>query len=259
MTPPLLGCRLGRSAYVTTKLSQILAIYKTVKGDTEKVLTVHHHTLQKPVLLGGLSRSYEKRDDDDADLPGESTVVQVKAEQVLQDVAKHLGRLYDVSAARDWTNCKATADVVVNGKTLLKDVPVTYLLFLEKSLLNVETLVRKLPTLDPSETWTFDQSTDTWRTEEVKTTRTKKVKRNHTLHPATDKHPAQVQVYDEDQIVGYWKTVKFSGALPATRVNEMLGRVTALVEAVKFAREQANVTQVEDPKPGKAVFEYLFA
>jgi hypothetical protein len=31
---------------------------------------------------------------------------------------------------------------------------------------------------------------------------------------ATEKHPAQVEVYHEDVVVGQWKTVKFSGALP---------------------------------------------
>jgi hypothetical protein len=241
-----------------TKLNQVLAVIKTVKGDTEKALTGHYHTLQKPALLSGLSRSYAKLDDADPDLPSESTLVQVKTELVLQDVAKQLGRLFDVTAARDWTNCTAKANVVVDGTVLIEDAPVTYLLFLEKALLNVETFIRKLPTLDPAEDWHPDPSTDTWRTPETRTARTKKIKRNHVKAPATDKHPAQVEVFDEDTIVGYWKIVKFSGALPAKRVNEMLGRVTALAEAVKFAREHANATQVSDPKPGSAVFDYLF-
>lgn len=47
------------------------------------------------------------------------------------------------------------------------------------------------------------------------------VPRNHVKAEATDKHPAQVEVYHEDVPVGYWTTVKFSGALPARRVNEL--------------------------------------
>ncbi len=34
---------------------------------------------------------------------------------------------------------------------------------------------------------------------------------------ATDKHPAQAELYCEDMPIGYWTTVKFSGALPACR------------------------------------------
>ena len=96
------------------------------------------------------------------------------------------------------------------------------------------------------------------KTEPVKTIKTRKVPRNHVKAEATEKHPAQVDVYYEDIPVGYWTTVKFSGALPAARVNELLGRVEALQTAVKFAREEANGTAVTDQHVGEAVFGYLF-
>jgi hypothetical protein len=162
-------------------------------------------------------------------------------------------------ATKDWANCKAKADVVVDGKTLLSSVPATYLLFLEKQLVDLHTFIKKLPILDASETWTFDASADCWATEPVQTVKTKKVPRNHVKAEATEKHPAQVEVYYEDITIGLWRTVKFSGALPAKRVNELLTRVEKLQEAVKFAREEANNLEVEDIKTGAAIFNYLFA
>ena len=45
------------------------------------------------------------------------------------------------------------------------------------------------------------------------------------LAEATQQHPAQVQVYMEDVPEGDWTTVKFSGALPASRVRTLLERV----------------------------------
>jgi hypothetical protein len=66
-------------------------------------------------------------------------------------------------------------------------------------------------------------------------------------------------VYYEDIVVGFWRTVKFSGALPARRVNELAERVERLQEAVKFAREEANNLEVQDQKVGEKVFQYLFA
>ena len=92
----------------------------------------------------------------------------------------------------------------------------------------------------------------------MQTVRTKKIPRNHVKAEATEHHPAQVEVYYEDVAVGYWRTVKFSGALPARRVNELLERVERLQQAVKFAREEANNLEVEDQKVGEKVFQYLF-
>ncbi|MEV4563900.1 hypothetical protein AB0K12_09025 [Nonomuraea sp. NPDC049419] len=241
-----------------TKLNQILAVEKGVKSDVQRKVTDAYHQIQKAPLLSGLSRTYQPIDDEGEQLPPESTRVQVQAEEVLKGVGATLTRLFDVTATKDWANCEAKASVRVDGEVLLEDVPVTYLLFLEKQLTDVYTFVSKLPTLDPAETWSRDEATDTWRTDPVKTTRTKKVPRNHVLAEATEKHPAQVQVYNEDVVVGYWTKVAFSGALPQRRVNELLARVQKLQDAVKYAREEANGTQVVDRKIGDKVFTYLF-
>ncbi|TDE42558.1 hypothetical protein E1295_27645 [Nonomuraea mesophila] len=241
-----------------TMLNQILAVEKGVKADVQRRVSDVHHTVQKAPLLSGISRTYQPIDDEGEQLPPESTRVQVKVEDVVKDAADALTRLFDVTATKDVANCSAKADVVVDGRVLLEDVPVTYLLFLEKQLVDLRTLISKLPTLDPSETWTLDANTDTWRTEPVKTTRTKKVPRNHVLAEATEHHPAQVQVFTEDVVVGYWTKVTFSGAVPQRRVNELLDRLTKLQDAVKYAREEANGIEVVDRRIGDALFGYLF-
>jgi hypothetical protein len=240
------------------RLNQIIAVEKGIKSRSFQELTDAHHALQKPTLLSGISRTYRPKDEEGEQLPPEATKVQVKAEEIIRQTVSILTKLFDVTATKDWANCKARADVVIDGKPLLTDVPATYLLFLEKQLVDLHTFIRKLPTLDASESWTFDQSADSWVTEAVQTVRTKKIPRNHVKAEATDKHPAQVEVYYEDVPVGYWRTVKFSGSLPARRVNELLERVETLQQAVKFAREEANNLEVEDQKVGDKVFQYLF-
>ncbi|MEU8384389.1 hypothetical protein [Streptosporangium sp. NPDC048865] len=242
---------------MATKLNQILAVEKGVKSDTQRKVTDAYHTIQKNALLSGLSRTYQPVDDEGERLPPESTRVQVQGEELLKQVGAALTRLFDVTATKDWANCSARADVKVDGSTLLEDVPVTYLLFLEKQLVDLHTFVAKLPVLDAAETWTLDQSTDCWRTEPVKTTRTKKVPRNHVKAEATDKHPAQVEVYHEDVVVGFWTKVTFSGAVPQKRVNELLERVGRLQNAVKFAREEANGTEITYQRVGEKVLGYL--
>jgi hypothetical protein len=243
---------------IVARLNQIIAVEKGVKSKSFADLTEAHHAVQKTAPLSGIARTYQPKDEEGEQLPPESTRVQIKGEDILRQVSTTLTRLFDVTATKDWSNCQARADVVVDGRTIAGGVPVSYLLFLEKQLVDLHTFVKKLPVLDAAESWVRDDSTDSWRTEPVRTIRTKKVPRNHVKAEATEKHPAQVEVYYEDIAVGYWTTVKFSGALPAKRVNEILERVVALQNAVKFAREEANNTEVVDQQVGAAVFGYLF-
>lgn len=240
------------------KLNQIIAIEKSIKSQSMRELTDAHQMLQKPALLSGIARSYRPLDDDGEQYPPESTRVQAKTEDVISQTTDILTKLFDITATKDWANGDARADVVVDGEVILDNVPVTYLLFLEKQLTDLHTFIKKLPVLDSAEIWAFDESQDVWATEPIQTTKTKKIPRNHVKAEATEEHPAQVEVYYEDVIVGYWRTVKYSGALPATRVSTLLNRVRALQEAVKFAREEANSLDVEKQTVGEKVFDFLF-
>jgi hypothetical protein len=241
------------------KLNQVIAIEKGTKSRALQELTEAHQTLQKPALLAGISRTYRPKDEEGEQFPPESTRVQVKAEEIIRKTTDELTKLFDVVATKDWANCTAKADIVVNGVSLLSQVPATYLLFLEKQLVDLHTFIKKLPVLDASEVWIFDASADSWATEPIQTTKTKKIPRNHVKAEATEKHPAQVEVYYEDVMVGNWRTIKFSGALPAQRINELLSRVELLQEAVKFAREEANSLEVSEQKVGAKILNYLFS
>lgn len=241
------------------KLNQIIAIEKSVKSQSLRELTDAHKTLQKESLLAGIARTYRPRDDEGEQYPPESTRVQVRADDVIDQTMTVLIKLFDVTATKDWANGDARADVVVDGDALLKDVPVTYLLFLEKQLTDLHTFISKLPTLDPSEVWAYDEATDAWATEPVQTSKTKRIPRNHLKAEATKEHPAQVEVYYEDIVVGNWQTIKYSGAMPASRVAVLKERVRTLQEAVKFAREEANSKEVDEQKVGETLFNFIFA
>lgn len=242
-----------------TKLNQIIAVEKDVKSKAYSSFTKAHHTIQKTPLLNGISRTYQPNDDDGEQFPPESTKVQTTTEDVIKEVTTTLIRLFDVIATKDVANSTAKANVVVDGKILLENVPATYLLFLEKQLNDLHTFVQKLPILDGAESWTYDSNAGYWVTEPVFTAKSKKIPRNHVKAEATDRHPAQVEIWYEDVQVGKWKTVRFSGALPADRVKELLNRVETLQRAVTFAREEANNMQITDVKVGDKFFNYLFA
>lgn len=246
------------------KLNQIIAIETGVKTRVQNELTEAHKALQKADLFSGHARKYTPRDSDPTSplgeqLPEENKKVAANAELIIRETADKLTELFDVNAIREYGNCEAKADVVVGDTTLLTGVPVSYLLFLEKKLVDIHTFVMKLPTLDPSEEWARNDAQDMYASKPSSTSRTKKTTRPLVLYEATKEHPAQVKETTEDLFAGTWTTTKYSTALQTSRRNEMLSRVEKLQKAVKFAREQANMLEVKEQKVGKVVFDYLFA
>jgi len=227
------------------KLNQILAVEKGLKNTAYKALTELHRASEQAPLYEGRARSYKPLNEEGEPMPDEVQVVQQTARAVLGKVKDILSPIWDTTATKDYGNCTAKADIEVNGKTLLADVPVTYLLFLEKQLNDLETFIGKLPTLDPSQAWRVDNTNPgQFVTEKVQQNRTQKVRRNHVKAEATNHHPAQVEVFTEDVVVGQWESLRRSGALTATQKQTLQGRLRQLKDAVLFAREKANSTDV---------------
>ena len=239
------------------KLSQVIAISKGAKAEGERALTTAYHSAQSTPRLSGIVKTYKPKDEDGETLPSEGNRLQLQAATVIKDVENALGRLLDVELTKDAGNQLAIADVVVGDRVIAEKIPVTFLLTLEKKLVDISTFVSKLPVLDPGENWTWSDDKEAF-TATSETTRSKKVLRNHVKAEATDKHPAQVEVFGEDTIIGTWTTVKLSGALPQARVNELKRRVAQLQDAVKIAREAANSTIAPDREIGATVFGFLF-
>jgi hypothetical protein len=241
------------------KLNQIIAIEKGIKAKSYQSLTDFNKLVQKPDLFNGVNKVYEKKDDASEDLPSEKKKVQYTVGEVLKNVERSLAELIRVTARKDYTNTTALADVKIDGKVLVSGAPVSFLLFLEKTLTDVRTFVNNLPILDESETWSYDEKAGLFTTEATKTHRTKKVQKPIVLYPATAEHPAQTQLITEDVIAGYWNQKKQSGAIPKTQKAKFIERVDVLLNAVKEARESANTTEEnKSPEIADAVFDFVF-
>lgn len=240
------------------KLNQIVAVVNGKKSEAKKALTAVHRKSGAPDLFSGLSRTYEPLDAEGETLPPEKKAVQFTADEALSQASTILTELFDVVAVQDVNNTRAIVDVVVDGNTVVEQVPVTYLMFLEKQLNDVDTFVRDIPTLDSSQVWDFDENQGLYASEPVKSTKTKKTPQHKVLYEATENHPAQIETWNEDVVVGTYTTRKFSGAISTVRKQGILQKVRKLKEAVKFAREEANSITVEDKKVGDSIFGYLF-
>lgn len=239
------------------KLTVVLGLLKGARARAHVNVSALHHQSTKAALYAGQNRTYQPRDDDGEQRPAESQKVQLRATDVLTELANQLGRHWDLALWRDVGNTEARGNVVVDGVPVLSNVPATFLLFLEKQLTDWRTAVTKLPTLATDQTWQRNVATGLFETEPVKSASTKKILRNHVLAKPTDKHPEQVKTYEEDVPVGDWTTVKLSGALTVPQQRLLVNRLDKLADAVKAAREQANLVEVEEPKAADALFTYL--
>lgn len=239
-------------------LSQVIAIEKDVKEKAVQALSQVQGVFGNTALLSGFARTYTPKDEEGEQLPPESTRVRIKAREELVRVQGRLIDLFDVIATKDWTNCVARADILVDGALLLKEVPATYLLFLEKQLAELAAFAKRIPTVDAAESWVYDSAQDCYAATPPETLKTKKIFRNHEKAPATKEWQAQVEVYTEDVTIGRWRTTKYSGALFVSDVNAILTRIEKLQRAVKFAREEANRTEVKQQDVGAALLKYIF-
>lgn len=238
-------------------LSQCLGVEKKTRSRVHRDFTALYRRLAQRDVFNGLVRTYAPKDDNGEDLPAETRVVQCKADSILADVRALMVELCDIVATKEWGNTKARADLIVDGKPLLTDVPVTYFLFLEKELNELLTFFEGLPVLDPNENWEQDRSDGFYRSDETTTLKMKKVPRALEKAAATEHHPAQVDVVYEDVTVGEWTRVLRSGALPQMRVDELVRRVVRLRDAVIVAREKANTIEIENVQVGSKLLEYV--
>ncbi len=241
-----------------SRLHELLAVVGGKKSQAASKLTTLYHRLKTPELLKGITRTYRPRDEDGVQLPPESKRVQLHVNETLRAAHCCKAPMWDAVLSVDAGNQTASADITLEGEVLIADVPVCHLLFLEKELVDIHTFITNLPTLDPAHKWERSEEANCWATIPTETVSNKKVPKNHVLTEATKEHPAQVQMYNEDVVAGYWKTVNLSGAISEGVKAAMLYRVCTLQEAVKLARERANTTEVVSRYIGDVLLDYLF-
>ena len=251
-----------------TKLNQIIAIEAGAKEQATAAIVTAQTLLRSDLsAFAGLAKQHELHEGftDQPRRPDERVKVKVVAEDVLSRLADDLVRLFDVTLTKEVADAGATADVVVtrDGKqhVLVKAAPVTYLLFLEKQLARLEQRIinAQLPLQDPATVWEPDGNTGLYRTEQYQTPTTTRKRSNWVKAEATQYHPAQVEVYEDDLITGHWNTVRYTGALPQARVRQLMERLAELKRAVIIAREEANSAPVTDFRAGNAIFDWLLA
>jgi len=238
--------------------AEIIVIERGVKSAAMRKITNIYHGAQQSGRFVGMTKQYTPKDDDGEIVPTETRRVQTTVQKEIEAVFAVMSEWLDVAATRDVGNCVARADLVLNGTVLLKQVPVHFLLFLEKQLTDLRTFIAALPVLDPAEAWFWDEEVELYKTAPRVTTRSVTKVVPLVLLAPTDKHPGQAQTVKEQIQTGTFLETKMSGAIKESAQQLLLRRVDELYQAVQVAREVANKTHISVVKAGDVILDYIF-
>lgn len=246
------------------KLHELLAVETNLENQANKTRSELMNTFEKKrhlfeekrvvfTPLGEGQSVVENQSDIQSTVSSELTWVQ-------DFIAKSLDASYQVAEA----NTNARADVVLEddaNTVLLKNVPATALLELEKRCVELTALVTAIPTLDPAKGFAPDaqRGDGYFQARAVRKTRSKKEKVVLIKYEATKEHPAQTELIDKDVPVGTIEEQEWSGLLTPAKKSELLNRVEILSRAVRRARSRANEAEVDkNNKIGKKLLDYIF-
>jgi hypothetical protein len=244
------------------KLHELLAVESDLEGTYNKILKETETNFNKhPDRYFGKHTRIEFFDEN---VPTEADVHKKMDDTVkskLKYSQKAVIRYLDAVLQKERTNQEARADLVVDGTIISAQVPATFLLGLENKLKKIRTnLFEPIPTLQPGIQWEKDASMgdDVYRAvHSEEKFRTKKMMKNHVIAPATKEHPAQVNVYTEDEKVARVVQDTWCGMISSAEKSKVLERVDVLIRAVKRARQKANTTEVVKTNIGKDLFTFI--
>lgn len=249
---------------MTKSLAQVVGVEKHLRKKDNEVGSSLKKRVQVPALITGRTKTFrEKNDQITPEQYGHNEYQQVAltVEDALKEAGSYSAAALNVIASKDRTNQVATADVEFRSTTLLRDVPVSHLLFLENYLTEWRTFLFVLPVLDPSRKWTEDEGRQgQWKSDIQVTDRTLPSKVVVSLTKATDKFAETAQLIDQQVLVGWFDNQILSGAVTEDRKKHLLDNCDDLIAAVKDAVAQANKTEaIEETAEGPALMAALLA
>lgn len=233
-------------------------IYKNTMDEAIQTFAKKEH-----LLKGRIVDQESKLKEDDplyAEYP-DKTETNPVAETVMgkiQWVLQHAANYFDLSAQKDAANCRAKADLIINGVVILSDLPAITLLFIENKMKAVRNLLAQCKTLDAAKNWKeYTAQDNVWSTDPNVRTVKQNVQDYVIAAPATDKHAAQVKDITVERIRAISTVTELSGFMPTQQKAELLMRCDELIQAAKQARQTANDQEVGNEKIAQPLFNYL--
>ncbi len=248
---------------MATKLHELLAVETNLENQAEKCRTDLAETFHKKRHLFEEKKLVFTPDEEGK--PPQIEAHSEMASTVLKELIwleGHISKAWDASFQVADANTRAKADVILdNGTVLIKDVPATALLELEKRCTEIQQLVTAIPTLDPAKSFHSDEAKGkgVFAARVVNKTRTQKQPKVIVKYEATKEHPAQTELFSIDAPIGKIEEQEWSGLITPGDKAALLDRIETLTRAVRRARSRANDEPVNlDKKFGNLLLGYVF-
>ncbi|TET78737.1 MAG: hypothetical protein E3J43_04210 [Candidatus Heimdallarchaeota archaeon] len=243
------------------RLHELLAVEGDLEGTYRKILEETKVTFTKKAEhFMGFIRTLQLFDEKAPPVAPDYKELDTTIDAKLDYQKDHIIRYLDAVLQKEMTNTAAKADLVVDGKTIAKELPATFLLGLETKLKHIRDVYSTIPTLQPGVKWEKDESRGkgvyvTANPEE--TYQTEKVIEAHVLYKATKEHPAQVKEMAKTIKTGRYSKLVWSGMLSTAEKSILLGKIDKLIRAAKQARQRANTTPVITATVAKELFNFI--
>jgi hypothetical protein len=247
------------------KLFELLAVEAGMKKTFNTLITEAVGTFKGAGHFLGFSKrtlhfAADEQNKDKVDTKVVDETVGAKLDFVGGTVTKVFDLEYQLSRADQ----HAKSDLVLDGVTIAKDVPVLWFLGMEARLQQLRTMYEAIPTHAPGIRWVADTEQDSkgrvYRAAvDTEGFVTRKEMRVKVLTPATDKHPAQVDKWMEDLAIAKVVTTAWTGTISPAEKSDILGRVDALLQACKAARQRGNTVEAPKDKIGADLVAFLHA
>lgn len=247
------------------KIHELLAVENDTKDLFNKIIEETAKTFKdRRNHFIEVKKTYHANNEDDKDLPdGEFIPMVDTVVNKLSYAESYFIKLIDIILQKEISNQNAKTDIIIekdNGEkiTIVKDVPVIFLVQMESVLVRIRELYKSIPTLDPLKKWSKDDTQDNvWIANDIEKVRTKKIPEVIVKYDATDKHPAQTELVNIDQVVGKWTHSQKSGMISPSQKSALLGRIDRLLSGVKIARARANGLEAANNTIGKTFFNFI--
>jgi hypothetical protein len=253
------------------KLHELLAVEGDLEGTCKKIVEETTSTFKnKAAHFTGWHKRCEMFNEGDPTPPTEQQEMVTTVHKKLKYTFDHIIRYVDAVCQKETTNQQARADVEIDGKVILSDIPATCLLGLESRLKGWRKIIDLAPTLQPGRKWEPDPTKgenvygDNTPSEVFKTA---KVFKSEIIVPAVfpkegekgEGLPAQVRAWEEQAPVGKYIVESWSGMITPAEKAKMLNNFDKLLRAIKKARQRANTTEIVKKTIGKEIFDFILS
>lgn len=242
----------------------LLAVQSQLKANAHAGTTRLRQLFLKPTTFSESRSTYQALTEGSQPVTEAQRSIQTTITREVEMLSRALTKALDIGYHVDTANLLAKADVIVDGKTLLYDVPAPALLQLGHRLDEIKTLIDEIPTLDTTKGYKIDplRGAGFYMAREIIRDRSAKVMKYNVMAVATERHPAQIDKFSTDEVVGKVTEQEWSSLVPPATKQLLQDRIGGVIAAVKTARANANEVDIKDlqqKKIGEDLLEFIFS